>query len=106
MRRFSLILRSALVVMLIASPSFAQKKKKQAKAAAPAKTPVRGSIVEDRAARKLVQAGDSRYDADEAKKAVEMAAQRVAGCGLDANAKMRRKLSSSVAVSASATPTG
>ncbi len=34
--------------------------------------PVRGSLVEDRAARKLVEAGDARYDADEPAKAVEI----------------------------------
>ncbi len=35
-------------------------------------TPVRGSLIEDRAARKLVEAGDARYEADETKKAVEI----------------------------------
>ena len=34
--------------------------------------PVRGSLIEERAARKLVEAGDSRYEADETKKAVEI----------------------------------
>ena len=34
--------------------------------------PVRGSIVEDRAARKLLQAGDLRYDAGEEEKALEI----------------------------------
>ena len=34
--------------------------------------PVRGSIVEDRAARKLLEAGDVRYDAREIDKAVEI----------------------------------
>jgi TolA-binding protein len=34
--------------------------------------PVRGSIIEDRAARKLVEAGDARLEADEASKAVEI----------------------------------
>ncbi|MBI1374607.1 MAG: tetratricopeptide repeat protein [Phycisphaera sp.] len=33
---------------------------------------LRGSIVEDRAARKLLEAGDARYDANEQKKAVEI----------------------------------
>jgi TolA-binding protein len=33
---------------------------------------VRGSLIEDRAARKLVEAGDARYEADESKKAVEI----------------------------------
>ena len=40
--------------------------------AAPAKPPVRGSIIEDRAARKLIQAGELRYDAGEEEKAVEI----------------------------------
>ena len=40
--------------------------------AAPAKPPVRGSIVEDRAARKLIQAGELRFDAGEEEKAVEI----------------------------------
>ena len=34
--------------------------------------PVRGSIIEDRAARKLIQAGDLRYDAGEYEKAIEI----------------------------------
>ncbi|MCH7728016.1 MAG: tetratricopeptide repeat protein, partial [Planctomycetes bacterium] len=37
-----------------------------------AATPVRGSLIEDRAARKLVEAGDSRYEADEIPKALEI----------------------------------
>jgi TolA-binding protein len=37
-----------------------------------AQEPVRGSIIEDRAARKLVEAGDARLEADEASKAVEI----------------------------------
>jgi len=40
--------------------------------AAPGKPPVRGSIIEDRAARKLIQAGDLRYDSGEEDKAVEI----------------------------------
>ncbi len=36
------------------------------------KQPVRGSLVEDRAARKLLEAGDARYDSDEYAKAVEV----------------------------------
>lgn len=35
-------------------------------------TPVRGSIVEDRAAKKLIEAGDARLDASEATKAIEV----------------------------------
>ena len=38
----------------------------------PAGTAVRGSIVEDRAAKKLIEAGDARLDANEATKAVEI----------------------------------
>lgn len=34
--------------------------------------PVRGSIVEDRAAKKLIEAGDARFDADESTKAIEI----------------------------------
>jgi len=37
-----------------------------------AQEPVRGSIVEDRAARKLLEAGDARFDSDEFTKAVEV----------------------------------
>jgi TolA-binding protein len=40
--------------------------------AALAQGPLRGSIIEDRAARKLMEAGDARYEADEASKAVEI----------------------------------
>jgi len=40
--------------------------------AAIAQGPLRGSIIEDRAARKLVDAGDARLEADEASKAVEI----------------------------------
>ena len=39
---------------------------------ATAKPPVRGSIIEDRAARKLLQAGELRFDAGEEDKAVEI----------------------------------
>lgn len=35
-------------------------------------TPARGSIVEDRAARKLLEAGDGRFDAEEFSKAIEV----------------------------------
>lgn len=47
------------------SPSFAQESDDS-----PA--PIRGSIVEDRAARKLIEAGDARYEAEETNKAVEI----------------------------------
>ena len=39
---------------------------------AEAPTPARGSLVEDRAARKLIEAGDLRFDSDEHLKAVEI----------------------------------
>ena len=39
---------------------------------APAQAPVRGSIIEDRAARKLLEAGDARLDANETEKALEI----------------------------------
>ena len=39
---------------------------------AQAKKPVRGSIVEDRAAKKLIEAGDGRYEAEEYNKAVDV----------------------------------
>jgi TolA-binding protein len=38
----------------------------------PDNNPARGSLIEDRAARKLVEAGDARFEADEANKAVEV----------------------------------
>ena len=38
----------------------------------PAGAGLRGSLVEDRAARKLLEAGSARYDADEVGKAVEI----------------------------------
>lgn len=47
------------------SPSFAQESGSSA-------APVRGSLVEDRAARKLIEAGDARFESEETKKAVEI----------------------------------
>ena len=44
----------------------------RAQEAADDKAPVRGSLVEDRAARKLLEAGDARYESDEQAKAVEI----------------------------------
>ncbi|HUY34415.1 MAG TPA: tetratricopeptide repeat protein [Pirellulales bacterium] len=44
----------------------------EAQPAADGATPARGSLVEDRAAVKLLEAGDARYDADEFTKAVEV----------------------------------
>ena len=38
----------------------------------PSDAPVRGSLIEDRTARKLLEAGNARYEADEVKKAVEI----------------------------------
>lgn len=40
--------------------------------AQPAGSAVRGSVVEDRAAKKLIEAGDTRYEAEEQKKAVDI----------------------------------
>ncbi|MGI8982865.1 MAG: tetratricopeptide repeat protein [Pirellulaceae bacterium] len=52
---------------LVLASAFAQDKP-----AEPTGAPVRGSIVEDRAAKQLLEAGDARLDADEATKAVEI----------------------------------
>src|SRR5690242_16719132 len=43
-----------------------------AQEAQPAGAPARGSLIEDRAAAKLLEAGDARFDADEFAKAVEV----------------------------------
>ena len=59
------VICSSLLIAMLAPPAFAQKKGKS-------KAPVRGSIVEDRAARKMLEAGDARFDSDEQKKAVEI----------------------------------
>ncbi len=40
--------------------------------AAPAQRPVRSSLVEDRAAKKLLEAGDARYESNEVTQAVEV----------------------------------
>jgi len=63
MRSFSVIL----LLLLLSLAASAQEKPADDKAA-----PVRGSIVEDRAAKQLLEAGDARLDADEATKAVEI----------------------------------
>src|SRR5262245_15975410 len=69
MRSLNLRFAAALAAVSFA-PLFAVA---QAPAPAPAgETVVRGSLVEDRAAAKLVEAGDARYDADEPAKAVEV----------------------------------
>ena len=63
---------AALAVVLQSPPDLgAQPKAKGAKGDAPA-TGERGSIVEDRTARKLLEAGDARLDANEPAKAVEV----------------------------------
>ena len=59
MRRIILAAASAFVVAALSVPA--------AKA-----QPARGSLIEDRAARKLVEAGDARMEADETSKAVEV----------------------------------
>lgn len=60
--------RIAIGLFLLACPAFAQESKPK-EGAEPA---VRGSIVEDRAAKKLLEAGDARLDASEAAKAIEI----------------------------------
>src|SRR5687767_11230962 len=58
---------SVLILTLLGLTARAQEKPVE-----PAGSPVRGSIVEDRAAKKLLEAGDARLDANEAAKAVEI----------------------------------
>ena len=53
----------ALLALVVASVSFR---------VADAQPPARSSIIEDRAAKKLVEAGDARYEGDEVRKAVEV----------------------------------
>lgn len=60
----SLPLLSCILFCVLPSNVFGQEE--------PAVPVVRGSLVEDRAARKLLEAGDGRYDADEVTKAVEV----------------------------------
>jgi tetratricopeptide (TPR) repeat protein len=61
----SLILLAAIAIVASCQPIHAQDEE-----AAP--PPARGSLIEDRAARKLVEAGDARFEADETSKAVEV----------------------------------
>ena len=63
MRRFVLLISLSLACVFAVG---------QEKPAEDKGTPVRGSIVEDRAAKQLLEAGDARLDADEATKAVEI----------------------------------
>lgn len=65
MKRISLA-GCVLTLMLLAAAGLS------AQEAAPKPGPSQGSIVEDRAARKLLEAGDSRYEGDEVSKAVEI----------------------------------
>lgn len=67
MKRISLAgcVLTLLLLLLAASGLSAQE-------TAPKPGPSQGSIVEDRAARKLLEAGDSRYEGDEVSKAVEI----------------------------------
>jgi TolA-binding protein len=60
--------RIALGLLLFACPALAQEPKPK-EGAEPA---IRGSIVEDRAAKKLLEAGDARLDASESAKAIEI----------------------------------
>ena len=59
-----LILLATILACTVVQPLRAQD-------AAPTRA-ARGSLIEDRAARKLVEAGDARYDANEMAKAVEI----------------------------------
>lgn len=73
--RRHLFLGSALLAAPVSlfSTVAAQEAKPDAKAEADAGGPAaRGSIVEDRAAKKLLEAGDARLEADEASKAIEI----------------------------------
>lgn len=73
--RRNLFLGSALLAAPVSlfSPVAAQEAKPDAKAETDAGGPAaRGSIVEDRAAKKLIEAGDARLEADEASKAIEI----------------------------------
>ncbi len=65
MKRISLA-GCVLTLMLLAASGLS------AQEAAPKPGPSQGSIVEDRTARKLLEAGDSRYEGDEVSKAVEI----------------------------------
>ena len=67
MRMISTAGLASLSLSLVLASTFSQDKP-----AEPAGAPVRGSIVEDRAAKQLLEAGDARLDADEATKAVEI----------------------------------
>ena len=59
-------------VLLCGTQALAQAPATPAAPADPGAAAVRGSIVEDRAAKKLIEAGDARLDANEATKAVEI----------------------------------
>lgn len=63
------ILSCLSAMLLVASIGFAQEPKTDEEGPA---APIRGSIVEDRAAKKLIEAGDARLDASEAAKALEV----------------------------------
>jgi len=63
---FSLLIGGALLVLARPDRTLAQDDEPAGSA------PLRGSLVEDRAARKLVEAGDARFDSDEFNKAVEI----------------------------------
>ncbi|MDX1947007.1 MAG: tetratricopeptide repeat protein [Pirellulaceae bacterium] len=61
-----------LLFTALTAPAFGQPAAPATPAEDPAAGAVRGSIVEDRAAKKLLEAGDARLEADEAAKAVEI----------------------------------
>src|SRR5687768_8473242 len=63
----------AIGVICCSAALFAQEEAAEtADAAGDPAAPARGSLVEDRAARKLIEAGDARLESDEAVKAVEI----------------------------------
>ena len=62
-------MRLLLFVAIVATVSFIQSALAQDDSTPP---PARGSLIEDRAAHKLVEAGDARLEADEPTKAVEV----------------------------------
>ena len=64
-------MRRIALLALVAIAPFIRPAGAQEEESAP-RSPARGSLIEDRAARKLIEAGDARFEADEARKAVEV----------------------------------
>jgi len=65
------IIKSIFIVTVLIASSFASAQPGKAKSE-PASAAPKGSIVEDQAAKKLIEAGDSRYESDELSKAVDI----------------------------------